>query len=189
MTHLDDVWPLLVGVLGFTLGVVSFFQARIREMKECEKILEFATVQAKDALAAADRVLSNDETPPMLRRLVLEFLKIPTSEKLAAIFFSQLFDGQAARRRDINAPMNMSLREAGLRNPELAADVQTVIKGILLSTPLMHLNRASMIKAIRASTTDASAAIAKLPSLSDHGSLGNYGSDDLRGPYAAANHR
>lgn len=164
MTHLMESWPLVVGIFGITLGIVSFFSARLGEEAACGAMYEIAIKETKDSLALAEQVLSSGKLTPNLRLALLITLKMGTSAALARSFFESLNGDE--QRHDVNCELAMDLRALGNADPEMGEKYQCAIMGLLLAIPVLHSDKLEAVKVANDGATKPTRVLSQLPSVS-----------------------
>ena len=164
MTHLMESWPLVVGFLGVTLGVVSFFHARLREAECCAEVYDIAIKETKTALSAAEHVLASGKLTRNLRLSLLIALRMGSSKNLSERFFSDFDKGQNGRRTDVNCNLAMELRALSMSDATAAEEYQSAVMELILVAPVLHADRFEVLKIASDGATKPAEVLSRLPS-------------------------
>ena len=163
MTYLMESWPLVVGFLGVTLGIASFFHARIAEAEGCGELYDIAIKETKTALSAAERVLASGKLTSNLRLSLLIALRMGSSKALSGRFFSGFEKDQD--RADVNNNLAMELRALSMSDAETAEQYQSAIMGLILAAPVLHADRIEILKVASDGAIKPREVLSRLPSL------------------------
>lgn len=170
MLETTDSLAVVFGSLGVTLGIASATYSRISELETKRSVLELAAVENADALESAEKVLASEQTPSIVRMIILALLKAHSRPDFGLCYATD-FVHLVVRHNGGSKPAAFSaedstfaaaMRDLRAKDPELAQEAHRAMMGLLLTLTVIHLDRVNVFEATSEAATNPDGVFARL---------------------------
>lgn len=135
-----DSNAIAFGVVGLAVGSVAYLWNKKRGAEERCEFLSYANRDLRRAFKAADRVLANNDTPEVVRMVLLHLLAAFSDEEKGRAFALRMIDPpRKPKPSKAENPLAAAMIDLAESNRALASDAHRAMMSLSFSLTFLHL--------------------------------------------------